>query len=237
MNENFNEVILTSGRSTKNVTRKGYVIYRSCCPNSSFVHCVLQWMEAKQIAIVPLFLGFSDDGREMISFLEGTSPPDLGDFNESQLIEASKIIRLLHDVMSDFPGCGPDQTICHNDLSPCNFMFMNELPYAVFDWDAAGIGNPLDDVAYAVWMWCNIGDVLEDGDLADLSRKIRIILEAYGLERKQWYFLPTYIYRQMQRVAKSLKAANNFDGQQWAEECERQLKVYENKIMNIVLEQ
>ena len=49
-------------------------------------------------------------------------------------------------------------TVCHNDLSPCNFVFRDEHPIAVIDWDAAAFGHPLDDLAYAVWMWLDIGN-------------------------------------------------------------------------------
>ena len=235
MNGDLEEVLLTGGRITPNVTRMGNIVYRPCCPNSPFVHHVLQWLEAKQVGAVPQFLGLSKDGREMTSFLEGDSPPDLGYFHTRQLSQAGRLIKHLHEALSDFPGCKPGQTICHNDLSPCNFMFSDDIPYAVFDWDAAKIGDPLDDVAYALWMWCNIGYALEMNEPADVGRQIRNIIEAYGLDREKWPLLPKYIYRQMQRVAKSLKTANNCAGQQWAEECKRRLKTHENEVMTIVL--
>ena len=114
-------------------------------------------------------------------------------------------------------------------------MFINDLPYAVFDWDAAGIGNPLDDVAYALWMWCDIGYALEMNEPMDVGRQMRILIEAYGLEKDKWPLLPENIYRQMQRVAMSLHAAGNISGQQWAEECERRLKKYERDVMEFVL--
>lgn len=133
MKEGLDEVVLTGGRITPNVTRREDIVYRPCCPNSPFVHRVLQWLEAKQAGAAPRFLGLSEDGRKMTSFLEGFSPPDLDYFYTRQLSQAGRIIKRLHDTLSDFPGCNPGQTVCHNDLSPCNFMFMDDIPYAVFD--------------------------------------------------------------------------------------------------------
>ena len=230
------EIALTGGRVTQNVTRKGDIVYRPCCSNSDFVHRVLQWLEAKQIQCTPKFLGIAGDGREMTSFLEGISPPDLDHFNTNQLEEAAKIIRTLHDAASDFPGCGLDQTVCHYDLSPCNFMFQNDLPYAVFDWDAAGIGDPLEDIAYAVWMWCDTGYTLEENGPDEVGKQVRTFIEAYGLDRDQWTLLPDAMYRQMRRVAKSLGESNNLEGKQWAEYCERILRKHENDLIKAILD-
>jgi len=235
MNEEQNEIILTGGRITPNVTRRGDVVYRPCCSNSDFVHRVLQWIEAEQMPFAPRFLGIADDGREMTSFLPGTSPPDLDFFNDIQLTKASKIIRSLHNGLSGFPGCGNNQTVCHNDLSPCNFMFNNDMPYAVFDWDATAIGDPLDDVGYAIWMWCNIGYAFEVRNPDDVARQIKVFVDAYGLKQNDYCLLPEYIYRQMRRVAKSLKDSNNIEGFEWAVDSENRFRKHEDGIMRVLL--
>jgi len=233
--DNTKEIPLTGGRITQNVTRKGDVVYRPCCSNSGFVHRVLQWLENAGIEAAPRLLGIADDGREMTTFLEGTSPADLGFFNDTQLIAAAKIIRTLHDALSDFPGCKPGQTVCHNDLSPCNIMFDGDIPYAVFDWDAAAIGDPLDDIAYAIWMWCDIGHTLESDGPDIVGQRIRTFLEAYGLEHEKWSLLLNSMCQQMQRVSDSLGASGNTEGQHWAADCARILKVYEDELMSAIL--
>ena len=186
------------------------------------------WLEKKNVSAAPLFIGIADDGREIISFLEGESPNDLEYFNDNQLFEAGKIIKTLHIALSDFYGCSHGQTVCHNDLSPCNFMFKKGLPYAVFDWDATGIGNPLDDIAYASWMWCDIGN--EENSPADVGKKIKIILDAYELCKEQRCLLIVKIHEQMQRVSKSLLKDNYFEPSKWANNCNFWLDKYQNKI-------
>jgi len=222
------EIPLTGGRITKGVFKKGDYVLRYCCDNSNFVHEVLVWLEKKNISSTPRFIGITDDGLEITSFLEGESPNDLGCFNDNQLFEAAKIIKKLHTALSDFHGCSNNQTVCHNDLSPCNFMFKNGLPYAVFDWDAAEINDPLNDVAYASWMWCDIGN--DEITPAEIGRKIKVIIDAYQLCKEQRNLLIPKIHEQIHRVSKSLFTSNNFESSQWAKECSVWLKRYQNHI-------
>jgi hypothetical protein len=234
--ETSEEIPLTGGRITQGVVKRGDFVYRPCCSNSVFVHDVLKWLENKGITESPKYIGFTNDGREIISFLDGTSPNDLGWFNDDQLFEAGKIIKKLHDNLFDFPGCVNGQTVCHNDLSPCNFMFRNKIPYAVFDWDAAEIGDPINDIAYAVWLWLAIGNedpwVDHDNYSPDeVGKKIKIIIDAYGLEKKQRDLLIPNIYQQMQRVGISFLKNNNAGGYQWTYDSEIWLRKYQSCII------
>ena len=237
MAEKLSEIPLHGGRTTASVTRQGDIVYRSCCANTPLARSVLLWLEEKGLSIAPRHLGFAKDGREMISFLEGVSPADLGEFNEEQLSAAARLVRILHDALKDYPGSKPNQTICHNDLSPCNFMFKDEMPYAVFDWDAVSPGDPLDDLAYVVWMWCDLGDSLTSLNQHQVAMRMAIILEAYGLARNEWVKLSAYIEKQMQRVAWSLKEAGKYEGKEWAEQCLREWLRHEKEIMSFLLKQ
>jgi tRNA A-37 threonylcarbamoyl transferase component Bud32 len=206
---------LTGGRVTKNVTKIGKFVHRPCCNNSSFVHNTLLWKEKKNPTIAPHFIGIDDDGREIITFLEGYSPDNLGNFSNKQLYNAGKIINNLHNVLSDFPDCKYDQTVCHNDLSPCNFMFQNDAPYAVFDWDTAEIGDPMNDLAYSIWMWCDIGNREQSIEL--VNDKINSIMDGYGIKR---FDISDKIIEQMERhdnLAIGKEEWVNF--RQWVKEC------------------
>jgi hypothetical protein len=217
------EIILTGGKVTKNVTKKGKFVYRSCCKNFTFVHNVLLWIEKKNPAIAPHFIGLAEDGREIITFLEGHSPDNLGDRPLEQLYNAGKLIKTLHELLSDFPGCIQGQTVCHYDLSPCNFMFHDDIPYAVFDWDAAKIGEPMDDLAYAMWMWCDIGNKEQSIELAKV--KIGSMMDGYGIKK---FDISGKIIEQMDRVYNStigLKEWENF--RQWVKECKEWVIKYE----------
>ncbi len=221
------EIPLTGGRITKGVVKIDNFVHRPCCKNSIFVHDVLRWLEKKNITTAPKFLGIDEHGREITSFLEGYSPDNLGDFTHMQLYEAGKIIRHLHDSLSDFPGCSEVQTVCHNDLSPCNFMFVHEIPYAVFDWDSALIGIPSDDLAYAVWMWCDIGN--EENSPIETGKKAKTMLDAYCLDDFQRRTFVRNIYKQIERVSLMVfpNESQTIETRRWADKCK--LWLYENE--------
>lgn len=218
------EIPLTGGRITKGVVRKGNVVLRPVCANAGFVHKVLRWLEGKQSSFAPRFLGLDELGREKTSFLPGESPKDLDWFADEQCMTATRVIRALHAALADFPGCPPGLTVCHNDLSPCNFMFHNGMPYAVFDWDSAAFGDPLDDLAYALWMWLDMGNAdLQPQDTAQRARKM---LDAYGVGADARRGFCARIHSQMRRVAGSQYPTEEQRQAtaQWAMSCSRWLE-------------
>ena len=233
----FEEIALTGGRITQGVVRRGDHVLRPCCPNAAFAHAVLRWLEGKGVDAAPRYIGLAEDGREITSFLEGVAPGDLGHFDDAQLAKAGSIMKELHAALADFPGCLAGQTVCHNDLSPCNFMFRDGLPYAVFDWDAAGIGDPLGDLAYAAWMWCDIGN--PDNSAADVGRMIKIMLDSYGLREESRSLLIAKIHEQIRRVETSmsdfLTASQQHEKRaafrQWTGACDRWLYEHQDQIV------
>ncbi len=219
------EIPLSGGRVTAGVVRAGDTVRRPCCPNSPFVHRVLSFLEEKD-APAPRFLGLDDRGREIISFLPGQVPDNLGYFSEEQLSAAGKLIRTLHDALSDFPDCSPGETVCHRDLSPCNFLFTGGLPAFVIDWDAAMVGNPLDDLAYALWMWLDMGN--RGNPPRDTARRAKFLLDGYGLEPALRPESFRRIRGQMERVAQSVFPTREQTAatRAWAESCLGWLREY-----------
>ncbi|NLG25612.1 MAG: phosphotransferase [Clostridiales bacterium] len=173
-----NEIRLTGGRITQAVMRRGDFVHRSVCANSPFVHEVLRFLEGRNANRAPRFHGIDERGREILDYIDGTVPDNLGRFSAEQCRQAARIIKTLHDHLKYFPGCPDGWTVCHNDLSPCNFVFAGGEPIAVIDWDAAAFGHPLDDLAYAAWMWLDIGN--KENSFSSVNRRIRAMLDAYG---------------------------------------------------------
>jgi len=240
----YDEIPLKGGRVTQGVVRKGDYVLRPCCPNADFVHNVLKWLESKSVSAAPRFIGLADDGREITTFLEGIAPTDLGTYNgnshwkptDMQLCEVGKIIRTLHTALLDFPGCISGQTVCHNDFSPCNFMFTNDIPYAVFDWDAAGISDPINDVANATRMWSDIGN--PENTPAYVGNTINTILDSYGLCNDDRKALINKIHEQIQMAGKSMysflmasqQQQKALSFQQWTNDCDSWLYQYQDQI-------
>lgn len=229
------ETPLSGGRITHGVMRKGDFVCRPLCANSGFAHRVLLWLEQKGLSCCPRFISLDESGREITTYLDGETPSNLGYFTDEQCLEATRIIMSIHDAMRDFPDCLPGQTICHNDLSPCNFRFTNGMPYAVFDWDTAALGSPHDDLAYAVWMWLDIGN--DENDVQQTVRRMKLMLDAYGVMREDRTGFTARITAQMRRVASGdyPTAEQAAATREWAQQCEKWLSAYNAYIHKNIL--
>lgn len=219
-----NEILLTGGRVTQGVVRIGNHVHRPQCANAAFVHETLDHLHRKETPYAPEFLGTDEKGREILTYMDGCVPGNLGEFSADQCAEAARIIRVLHDALADFPGCPSCMTVCHNDLSPCNFTFTNGHPSAVIDWDAAAFGDPLDDLAYAAWMWLDIGN--DENDPRTIHDKMTAMLNAYGLSSCPDFCLR--IRRQMARVGTSVFPTEEQTRatREWTKSCLRWLEKF-----------
>lgn len=192
------EIPLTGGRVTTGVVRVWQTVHRPVGQHSPFVHQVLTVLGGRS---APQYLGDDQIGREVLTYIPGAVPADLGFFSLGQCVQAARLIRQVHDRLREFPACGPGQTVCHNDLSPCNFVFQADRPVAIIDWDAAAVGDPLDDLAYTLWLWLDLGN--PDNDLVSCRTRLQAMLTAYGVPRPQWPSFSQRITQQMARVAAS----------------------------------
>lgn len=221
------EILLTGGRVTQGVVRIGDRVHRPQCANAGFIHNVLNHLEQKNIPFAPRFHGVDEKGREILTFMVGSVPDNLGDYASEQCAAAARIIRALHEALADFPGCPAGTTVCHFDLSPCNFTFIGDLPAAVIDWNAAAFGEPLDDLAYAAWMWLDIGN--DENDPAKVFEGITAMLDAYGTTDRASFC--TRIHRQMARVGASVfpTEEQTLATRRWTEDCRRWLENFMEK--------
>ncbi len=116
----------------------------------------------------------------MLEYIEGDVPPDLsGSFDEQTLHRAARLIRTFHDLSVDFVAANGDEVVCHNDLSPCNFVFRNGDPMAMIDFDAAAPGSRAHDLGYAAWLWLDIGSPALGA--TDQGRHLAGFVASYGL--------------------------------------------------------
>jgi aminoglycoside phosphotransferase (APT) family kinase protein len=177
-------VPLTGGRMTEGVVRIGDTVRRPTGPHSSFVHEVLRHLEANGVVTVPRLLGVDADDREVLTYLAGSVPPDLGwrRWRDQQIVAAARIVREIHDATAESQLAADGEVICHGDLSPCNFVFVDDLPRYLIDFDSAAPGTRQADLAYMSWMWL-IGDEdsREAPPVADRLRQMRLLLDTYGL--------------------------------------------------------
>lgn len=216
------EILLTGGRITQGVVRIGDHVHRPQCDHAAFVHRVLNHLAKKNVPFSPRYFGTDERNREILSFMPGDVPDNLGEYTAEQCAAAAKIIRTLHDALGDFPGCPAGMTVCHNDLSPCNFTFIHCLPASVIDWDAAAFGDPLDDLAYAAWMWLDVGN--DENDPTKVRSGILSMLNAYGATDRANFC--KRMLQQMARVGIGIfpTEAQTTATRRWTENCRRWLE-------------
>lgn len=183
------------------VRRVGDTVMRSSGPQSASVIRLLAHLEASgfDAAPRPIDGGFAPDGREQISFEEGSSPQPMAWTNEAAW-RVGVMLRTLHDVTSTFvtseadmwrpwfarylPGATP--VIGHGDLAPWNVLAIDGMPTTFIDWDYAGPVDAVWELAQVVWLNAQLhdDDVAELNGLPDANARIEqcaVILDGYEL--------------------------------------------------------
>jgi Ser/Thr protein kinase RdoA (MazF antagonist) len=139
---------------------------------------LLLHLEKVNFPATPRYLGVDDLGREILSFLPGDVPVDLGHFNDEQVSAAAVLLRRFHDATSDFPPVqeNGEEVICHNDWGPPNAVFQNGLPTGIIDLDAIAPSIRLWDLGYSTWTWLDIGN--DDYTADEQLRRINLFANA-----------------------------------------------------------
>jgi Ser/Thr protein kinase RdoA (MazF antagonist) len=114
-------------------------------------------------------------------------------WSDEVLIAAARLLRRFHDATIGYaplPGATwqltyPDrkqhEVICHNDFAPYNVLFVDGLPRALIDFDNAGPGPRLWDIAYAVFTFVPLSEEAPSGSR---GRRLRLFCDTYGLEQR-----------------------------------------------------
>jgi hypothetical protein len=198
------EIPLDGGNVTP-VVRVGNTVRRIPGPWSPAVHSLLGHLVDQGFDGAPRFLGIDAQGREVLTFIAGAVgryPLPAYMWSDAALTGAARLLRRYHDAARDFvppPGAHwqmvyPDATqhevICHNDFAPYNVVYVDQQPRAIIDFDLAGPGPRLWDLAYAAYRFVPLSyaaDIRELGlaDPAQQSRRLQLFCTAYGLDAPQ----------------------------------------------------
>jgi len=176
----LSETSLSGGRVTSGVVRIGDTVRRPPKANAPLVRALLAELAERGFDGAPRYLGRDVQGRETFTYLEGDVPGELeASFSDKTLAVAAGLIRDYHDATAGSQLAEGAEVICHNDLSPCNFVFRDGNPVAIIDFDNAAPGPRSDDIGYALFLWLNIGT---DGPTArEQARRIGVFCDAYGV--------------------------------------------------------
>jgi hypothetical protein len=182
------------------VQRVGNTIRRATGPWTPAVHALLQHLEAVGFDAAPRVLGIDEQGREVLTFVEGEETT----WSDDELAVAGRLVRRYHDAVASFmppPGTSwqalvgtpaEHEVVCHNDLSPWNTVYRDGAPVTFLDWDLAAPGPRLWDVAWAIYRYVPLFD--DDScrrlgiPVQQRAPRVGIFCDAYGLEERERLF-------------------------------------------------
>jgi hypothetical protein len=183
--------------------RVGDTVRRRAAPWTPAVHALLSHLRSVGFDVVPEPLGFDDHGRAVLRFIPGETHPGWPDpmplwmFEDGRtIIAAAVLLRRYHTAAASFvapPGAqwrtvAPTrhEVICYYDWGPYNALFRDHEPVVMLDWDGAGPGTRLWDVALAAYQWVPLFPI-PDGvstntvlPLRSRAARLALFCEAYG---------------------------------------------------------
>jgi aminoglycoside phosphotransferase (APT) family kinase protein len=164
VDDDTTEEVLHGGFST-HVVRRGSTVRRAASPWTPTVHALLRHVRAAGVTRVPRPLGFDEQGREVLEFVEGTTawwpwPPVL--HTDAGLLAVAALVRELGEALASFEEPADavwqggrrlraGEVLRHGDLGPWNTVWRGDELVALIDWDTAEPAPPGSDAAQAAW--------------------------------------------------------------------------------------
>jgi Ser/Thr protein kinase RdoA (MazF antagonist) len=212
------ETPLVGGRVTAGVTRVGETVRRPISGDRTLQHNLLAHLEQRGFAGCPRFLGIDELGREVLSWLPGHVPAELGHYTDAQLSAAARMLRGFHDATADFAPVQEQaaEVMCHNDFGPCNTVFSDAIPCAIIDFDTIAPGLHLWDLGYSAWLWLDIGDPDLDYSADEQLRRLTVFEDAYGLSTCSVDQIAAFMLARQATLATWAKGRGHVEMAAWA---------------------
>lgn len=195
------EIPLSGGNTSGQVVRVANTIRKSIRASSSTIHQLLKFLESEGFASSPRYFGIDDKGREILSYLEGRCEiSDTVWHSWDVLASTAHLLREMHDVTAryqttdedqwayEYPDKSKHEVICHNDFGLYNLVINEDQCTGVIDFDLAGPGPKLRDVAYAAYWLVPLSMHAEDmkpytfKDIENNSARLKYFCKTYGVE-------------------------------------------------------
>jgi hypothetical protein len=192
------QVPLRGGTANRGqVFRVGDTVRRPLRPTTPATRALLDHLARVGFSGAPRHLGVDGDGREVLSYIPGeavTPPYPSWALTDDALVSVARLLRRYHEAVATFdpspytwpkpvPPAFRDGLVSHNDPNLDNVVFRDRVAVALIDFDLAGPGSAVWDVAAAARLWAPLRT---DRDIADARRgrslhRFRTFVDAYGL--------------------------------------------------------
>ena len=210
---------LSGGRSTGGVVRIGDTVRRPIMRDATFGHQCLLHLERIGFGHAPRFQGVDDVGREVLSFIPGVVPTNLGPCPDNQLAAAGNLLRRFHDATTDMPTVRTQgfEVACHNDWAPTNTVFVDGMPVAMIDFDTARPGERLWDLGYSAFTWLDLGN--DAHAPAEQVRRLGVFGAGYGHAGCTATRIAVYALARQVALAASARKRGKVQVAEWAAAC------------------
>lgn len=158
------------GGNWSDAVRVGDTVHRRAGAWTPGVDALLAHLQRVGFHSAPAPLGRDEQGRSVLHFVPGEVhlgwPEPMPTWvyeDETTLVGAAELLRRYHDALATFVppadarwrfvAPGKHEVICHNDWAPYNAVFDGHRPIAMLDWDSAGPGSRLGDLAWSAYTW------------------------------------------------------------------------------------
>ena len=220
---NAHEERLSGGNVSDSVVRIGKTVRKPATLATPAIDAFLAHLDAAGFGGAPASFGVDEQGRHVVEFIPGQLAHDLPPMTLPELDRVGRLIRDLHDASASFVppadaawdvAIPPDRAelICHHDLAPWNLVRDGDR-WVFIDWDGAGPGSRLWDLAYAAHGFVQLG---LGGDPADDAPRLRALVDGYGLDAEQRRALPQLIVDRTRAMYDLLEAGARTGRQPWA---------------------
>jgi Ser/Thr protein kinase RdoA (MazF antagonist) len=195
---------------------------------SASVEALLEHLASVGFEGAPKPLGRDERGRQVLEFVPGTMADAMAPMTRSELRRVGRLIRDFHDAAAEFAAPAdatwsvpipPDSEdlICHHDLAPWNLVRSTGSGsgerWVFIDWDGAGPGSRLWDLAYAAHGFLPMGPA---GDPDTDGPRLRALADGYGLDEQQRRRLPALIVGHTRGMFELLRSGSLSGEQPWA---------------------
>lgn len=217
------EVPLIGGNVSDAVVRVGRTVRKPATAATPAVGSLLRHLEASGAVGAPRFHGVDARNRQVLDYVHGPLADTLPAMSLDGLARVGRLIRRLHDAADSFEPpddavwaveIEPDRAelICHHDLAPWNLV-CGTGGWVFIDWDGAGPGSRLWDLAYAAHGFVPLhagGTPAVDGP------RLRALVDGYGLDAGDRARLPALIERHTRGMYRLLVDGHRSGRQPWA---------------------
>lgn len=224
MDHVYNEEQLAGGNVAAAVVRVGDTVRRPSGPWSTSVDALLRHLNEVGYQGAPRAFGFDELGRHVLEYVEGEILMPFEPEDDLRAVHrVGALIRDFHDATAEFTPPAdahwnvvirPDaeDLVIHHDLAPWNLV-LGTKRWVFIDWDNAGPGSRLWDLAYAAHGFARLEPITP---VSSACRRVAALADGYRLDQSGRDHLVNLLVPRIMSMFDVLREGGETGAQPWA---------------------